>query len=319
MERTRSWQLLPAIIIALCLLQVGCKQENTVDPPEKKPLTSVFNLQAYSRSATSVGLKWNITSDTSRQDYIQILEVQARVRTPENNLLYTLRMPKTRTDTIVVGLDEGKIYTFEIVTVPSQTSTDYKESEPAVIRWAPARRIGPLDVFEIGSTANASGLQFFDGGTLNARVLPIGPGIAQQLIDVLVDTNASGDIILESAHRNPQLQPGVVAKRTRFSTVEGESPDLNTPRAAQPDTTTYIRDNVLIFPSQVQNGKILFAVTNDKNYVRLLVQRDPTTGTLVFGSPPNRSVSILLSYQTIPNVIYVRPQGQEGEPPSLVR
>lgn len=324
MQKRNHWSLLAALVAPLLVLHSACKEENTAEPPGKKPTVQVFDLQAYSKNATSVGLKWNLTADTSRADYKEIIEIQIRVRTtPDNILLYTLRVAKDVKEHVVEGLlDEGKIYTFEVVTVPSVTSTEYKESDPVSIRWAGARPLGPFDVFEIGSPTNASGLQFFDGGTLNGRVLSIGPGLAQQVIDVLVDTNVSGNIILESAHRNPLREPGVPVRTTRFSTLELDASDLNVARSSPPDTTTYIRESVLIFPSQVQAGRILYAVTNDKNYVRILVQRNdaspptPGAGTLLFGSPPNRRVRLLLSYQTIPNNIYARPQGEDVPQPA---
>jgi hypothetical protein len=161
-------------------------------------------------------------------------------------------------------------------------------------------------VYEIRSTLGGSGLQFFDGASGTPRVRSIGASAGfQQVIDALLDTVAGGVIVLESAHLNPFLQGQ--ARRTKFSSIDASFDSLNVGQDAPPPTATYTLDRVTIGSGAVGAGKIFYAVGSDTNYVRILVQRDATSGTLLFNPAPNRRIRAQLSYQGRRGVIYAKP------------
>lgn len=289
------------------------KEENSITYTQR-PLAPPTNLRAYSRDGTSVGLLWTLSADTGKSN--DFLETRIRTYTPEGVLLSTSAVGPLVAETVVGSLDEGKVYTFEFTSVARANSQDYKDSDPVSIQWAAARRYtsegtAPIEIYEIRSTTGNSGLQFFDRITGGPKTRPISvSGGAQQLIDVLVDTSISGDLILESAHRNPLLPSGTQGRRTRFSTTILEANTLNIGSSAPPAENTFIREFVTIGPENINNGRLLYAITSDSNYVRILLQRDDASGTLLFGSLPNRKIRVQLSYQITPRVIYSRPNEQ---------
>lgn len=302
------------LVVAGFGLYTGCNKEENSIVYTQRPLAPPTNLKAYSRDGTSVGLTWTLSADTGKVN--DFLETRIRTITPEGVFLSTTTAGPLAAEAIVGSLDEGKIYTFEFTSVARSGSQDYKDSDPVTIRWAAARRYTtegtvPIEIYEIRSSTGNSGLQFFDRVSGGPKTRPISvSGAAQQLIDVLVDTSISGDLIFESAHRNPLLPSGVQARRTRFSTSILEANSLNIGSSTPPPEDTYIREFVTIGPENINNGRLLYAITSDSNYVRILLQRDDASGTLLFGALPNRRIRVQLSYQITPKVIYARPNDQ---------
>ncbi len=295
----------------------GCNKEENSIIYTQRPLAPPTNLRAYSRDGTSVGLMWAVSADTGKlNDFVQ---TRIRTITPEGVLLSTATVGPLVSEATVGSLDEGKVYTFEFTSIARIGSQDYKDSDPVTIQWAAARRYttegtAPIEIYEIRSSTGNSGLQFFDRVTGGPKTRPISvSGGAQQLIDVLVDTSISGDLVLESAHRNPLLASGAQGRRTRFSTTILEANSLNFGSSSPPAENTFIREFVTVGPENINNGRLLYAITSDSNYVRILLQRDEASGTLLFGSLPNRRIRVQLSYQITPKVIYSRPIGQGAD------
>ncbi len=302
-----------SLVLALGSVELGCTKDENVLIYNKTKLAGVRNLKAYSATATAIGLRWDPSSDTSNADFTH---VQLTIK--DGNSIYGgWLFGKSVRDTLVNGLNEGVVYTFEFVSKASATSQDYEDGTPVSIQWAAAQRLNfevtsPLDtvinLFEIRSTTGGSGLQFFELARRGPVVYsPTVAGNAQNKIDVLLDSlvNTPNSVILESAHRNPYLVG--TARRTRFSTFDTLASTLNVARATPPDPSTYTRDFVIIGPEQLNSGRIYYAVTNDTNYVRILVLRDPTTNSLLGGTSPNRRVAMRLSYQLTPKVLYAKP------------
>lgn len=303
MDKIRSvFSVFILFIGAFAFVNSGC--ETTA--PTRTQLLPISNLQAFSKSGTEVGLIWASTPDIAIAD-----EYRITVTGGPAPLIVTV--PISQTSVVIGNLVEGVVYTFSVIV--HATTGSYTDSWPVSIQWSPARRLttivtSPIDIFEISSDSGArSGLQFYDADSASPRVLPVDTSSGyQDVIDVMLDTTRTaptGTIILVSAHLNPFLQGQ--ARRTRFSTFEMDADSLDVGQTTPPAATTYTQDFVTIDTSTVSSGKIFYAVSHDTNYVRIFVQRQVSSGTLLLGDRPNRRIRVQLSYQGVPGVIFSRP------------
>ncbi len=295
------------------VLFVSCnKEENTIIFSKTK-LAAVTNLRAFSYDGNSVALIWTRSTDSDKSDF---LDVRITVKDGASEYL-TRVVSKAFTDSalIVSNLNEGTVYTFEIVSRAGAGSQSFINSDPVSIRWASARRLNggaAIKVYEIASP-DSTGLQFFDGLGV-ARVFGNIPAF-QGIIDVVVDSTASGIVIMKSGHLN-RLGGGL--RRTKFSTFDTLVSTLNISRVTPPDPSTYTRDSIFIGPQSLTSGKMFYALTNDSNYVRILFERNPnpselTFGSLLFGTQPRRYLSVKLSYQITRGIIYAKPKQRIDE------
>ena len=305
--------LLCLLISAYTIAHVGCKNENTQEPPTKTPLEKVTNLRAYSGSAPgSVGLSWTSSVDVGKVEYTEI-----QITAKDGNTTYaSLTVPKSVTDTLVRGLVEGVIYTFEVVGKAASTTQNLKDSDPATIRWAAARRLtldrgSEIKVYETASASGASGLILYYAATSEPRAVSVArPGPTDSiLIDLYVKTEASGGVSLRSIHlfqNTSGVQP--YSRITRFSSEFRDVESLNDPRPAPPDTSTYQAGNTerLIDPITTSSSRIYYFKANDGNYGRILVKRSPS-GKLIWGTSPNQYLNLEISYQTRAYVPYAKP------------
>ncbi len=292
-----------------CLLFISCnKEENTIIFSKTK-LAVVTNLRAFSYDGNSVALIWTKSTDSEKTDFADV-----RITVKDGASEYLTRIvSKTFSDSalVVSNLNEGTIYTFEIVSRAVSGSQGFVNSDQVTIKWASARRLNggsAIRVFEIASP-DSTGLQFFDG--IGPRVYTTSPS-TRSLMDVVVDSTASGNIIMKSGHLN-RLGGGL--RRTKFSTFDTLVSDLNIGRVVPPAPSTYTRDSIFIGPQSLTSGKVFYALTNDSNYVRILFERnpnflEPTFGSLLFGTQPRRYLSIKLSYQITRGIIYAKPKKQ---------
>ncbi len=293
----------------------GCNKAENSTVYVKTKLAPVTNVRAYSASGAAVVLQWDPSADQSRSQYSFLRLV---VRDENGNVIYPgISVPKERTDTTIVGLNEGNIHTFEFTSIASSDQL-FDNSDPVHIQWASATRfpVNPdssIRIYEYQQTGAAPcGLQF-----LNTDTPPYLPGVfridtagrKQDKIDVFLREvpNSGGLIVIESAHQNPLLAPGVTARRTRFSNLELLAPSLNVARQAPPILSTYTLDRLVMAPTVVQSGKLFYALANDSNFVRIYVKRNDATQSLVGLAPGGvRFVDIQISYQAIRKVIYAK-------------
>lgn len=305
----------PKIVLFLSVvlaIQFGCtKQENSTVYVKTK-LAPVTNVRAFSASGSTVGLQWEPSADRGKNEFGSV----KLVVTDENqNVIYPgIVISKDRSDTTVVGLNEGNVHTFEFTSIPGSDQV-YGESDPVRIQWASASRF-PIDPDSIvvseyrDTVVTLSGLQFFntDAGAYGPRLFRTDDPLARNRIDVFLreDPNSNGTVYLLSSH----LPPVLGVNTTKFSNIEILAPSMNVARATPPASSTYTLDRIVLAPSTVTSGKVFFAVTKDTNYVRIYVKRDPVTGALVGGTRPNRKISLQISYQTKPKVIYAKPRNE---------
>ncbi len=291
-------------------LVAGCSKEENTLVYNKTKLRGVTNLRAFSAGANSVGLLWSATPDTSNGSFTGI-RVTARVGNAEWS---STTLPKNTFETVVIMdfLNEGTIYTFEVVCKAADNSPNYTDSDPVRISWAPARRLNAdiaVKVYEVAAP-DSNGLQLFDG--IGPHVFSSRVPAYQPVLDVVIDSTASGIVIMKSAHLN---RFGGGARRTRFSTFDTLANSFNYARVAPPDPSTYVRDSLFIGPEIITSGRVFYAVTQDGNYARLLLENDSPTpgapGSLLFGQAPNRYLRIRVSYQTSAGIIYAKP-GSSG-------
>jgi hypothetical protein len=287
------------IVLASVLLGaiwLGCnKAEETTNPTSSPTFSAPTNLRAFSASPTSVGLVWNLSASESESSFNNYL---IKVKNPVGATVATLNVAKGTPNTTVGSLTEGVIYTF---VVWSTGAAGVVSADSASVRWSPARRYTqdsvtgpPIQVYELRSTLGASGLQF-NSNNAYARVRSLSVTNPDRfLCDVYVDSVGGGAICL----KNIGLLSGY-PRNTFFSNEPlRDATDLNDPRSAPPDTTSYQLNRVDIPAIVVTQSKILYARSNtDNKYVRILIQRNQATGLLYSGSGSDRYVTIQLSYQ----------------------
>ena len=126
------------LISALASL-VSCTKEENVISYNKTKLSGVSNLRAFSVGANSVGLIWLASPDANKSEYVDT-KITAKVGVAEWS---TRTVPKTLTDSVIVieSLNEGTVYSFELVCKAASSSENFTDSDPVTIQWAPARRL----------------------------------------------------------------------------------------------------------------------------------------------------------------------------------
>lgn len=275
---------------------LGCKSDETTSP-STPTIVAPTNARAYSASANSIGVRWTLStseSDASFNGYV------VRAKNPAGTIAVTANVAKGTAATLVSGLTDGVIYTFVI----RSTATDGSESTDSTsVVWSPARRYenesgqpAPIKVFETSSsTSFASGLIFFSASVVGPKTVSLLDPIDSSAIDVYVKTESNNAVSLNSSHvyrGNRRI--------TRFNLFSLNDSTLSSPQAAPPDTTNYVNSSYLFDSVQVATGKILYFKGNDGNYGRILVERDPSTGRLIWGSSPEQYLSLRISYQSVP-------------------
>lgn len=302
-KKTASVLTLFAAVIAL---GVGCSKEENTLIYNKTKLRGVTNLRAFSAGANSVGLLWSATPDTSNNQF-NAIRVTAKTGTAEWS---SMTLPKNTFESVVIVdfLNEGTVYTFEVVCKAIDNSVNYADSDPVRISWAPARRLNgdiAVKVYEVAAP-DSNGLQLFDG--IGPHVFSSRVPAYQPVLDVVIDSTASGIVIMKSAHLN---RFGGSTRRTKFSTFDTLANTFNYGRIAPPDPSTYVRDSIFIGPEIITSGRVYYVVTQDGNYARLLLEKNSPTpgepGSLLFGQAPDRYLRIRVSYQTSAMIIYAKP------------
>ncbi len=290
-------------LILLAVVAFGaCNKDNSVEP--EQPFVAPTNLRAYSAGATSVGLRWDLSASESDPAFNNYL---IRVKSPGGAVVGSITVSKGNPQGLVTGLTEGVIYTF----VVRSTHTSAGESADSVsVRWSPARRYTvdslngpPIQVYEFNSTSGASGLQF-NSSNAYART---------RSLSVTNPDRVLCDIYLASSPtlslRNVATPPLSYPRNTFFSSVSRDASLLDDPQLAPPDSTTYLLNAVDIPLTTGAQSKVFYGYSaTDNKYVRVLVQRNPATNLLYYGSGSDRYVIIQLSYQNAAGNPYSRGQ-----------
>lgn len=287
---------------------LGCNKDDNSNTPTTQPIVAPTNLRAYSAGPTSVGLLWNLSTSESDASFNNYL---VTVKDPSGTVVGVSSVAKGTPNVTVNSLSEGVIYTF---VVRSTAAAGVVSSDSQSVRWSPARRYttdsangAPIQLYEFRSTLGASGLQFNSNGSYaKVRSLStiINPDPDRFLCDIYVDSINGGAIRL----KNIAL---LGYPRITFFSTEGlrdAADNLNDPRPAPPDTNSYQSNTVDIPSTTVTYSKIAYARSaTDHKYVRILIQRNPSSGLLYYGLGNDRYVVLQLSYQNTAGNWFARP------------
>jgi hypothetical protein len=93
-------------------------------------------------------------------------------------------------------------------------------------------------------------------------------------------------------------------RKSRLSTVIDFVQSLDNPQSSPPDSLTYTGTSIQIPPTLLFTSAIFYFRTEDGNYGRMLLQRNPATGVLIWGFYPYRYLTLQISYQTTPDIPY---------------
>ncbi len=301
------------LLAAVVAVFVSCNKEENTLVYNKAKLAGVQNLRAFSAGANSVAIIWSASPDTNKNEFTDVT-VTAKIG---NSVRASRTFSKTFGNATIVidSLNEGSVYSFEVVSRASANSQNYADSDPVTVLWAPARRLNggsAVRVYEIAAP-DSNGLQFFDVISGAAHVFSSRTPAYQPILDVVIDStaSASGIVIMKSAHLN---RYGGGQRHTRFSTFDTLASDLDVARSAPPDPSSYARDSIFIRAERLTTGKVFYAMTEDSHYARILFERntnsppDPNWGSLLFGTQPRRYLSMKLSYQFSRGIIFAKPK-----------
>lgn len=299
-----------AVVLATVMvggMWLGCNSnDNGTQPTTPTALQPITNLGAYSASATSVGLAWTATPDAGKTDFAGYQIVAKRVSGTDS---VVTSAGTNAVGVVVAGLTNGTIYDFEVTAKAAAGSATLSNSSAVTVRWAPASRYEnesgsppPIQVYETSSDIGfASGLIFFSPSAAGPKTVSL-LSADSSAIDVYVKTETNNAVSLNSSNG---YRPG--RRITRFNLVTRDDSTLNNPQALPVDTTNYSNSGFLFDSVQVSIGKILYFKSNDGNYGRILVERNPATGRLIWGSSPEQYLSLRISYQSVAFNPYAKP------------
>ncbi|MCS7054035.1 MAG: fibronectin type III domain-containing protein [Ignavibacterium sp.] len=288
------------ISFSLLVLMSCSKEEDPVSPQPtpKSKIKAPTNPLAYSLNNTTVVVKWTRSQDENLADFDGYL---VRILTTTGSVVRERTVSKGLDSLAADNLTAGTIYNFQIVAKAQSNSTKYINSDTISIQWSPAWRFDlegtiPIKIYESSSsTGFASGLIFYNPSTQQPKTVSL-LSADSSLIDVYLYTVPnSSNVELRSSHL---FRPS--RKITRFSTVSYDVNTLNDPRNAPPDTTTYTKTEWRIDSVAVSTSKVLYFKGNNGNYGRILLERNPANGTLIWGSSPEQYIQVRISYQSVP-------------------
>lgn len=293
-----------SIVLVVGLVFIWSACQDTTTEPTKTKLQSVTSIKAFSVSNTSVGLKWTKSTDESKTDF---LNYYLKAKNPDGTTTKELTITKGIDSVIVTSLTNGIIYTFEVISKVTTSSTNYIDSDPATIKWSPAWRFnleGTIDikVYETtSSTGFASGLVFYHPTVQGPKTVSL-LSADSSLIDVYVKTETGSNVSLRSSHLYRSNR-----KITRFSNFYRNSETLNNPQDAPPDTASYTLFEFPVDSVATTSSRIYYFKGVNGNYGRILVMRNPTNGTLIWGTSPEQYLKLKLSYQSVAYNPYSKP------------
>jgi hypothetical protein len=312
-----SQLLILAFLLPLMVVLSGCPEDETMMVTPPTDIAGVTYFGAYSASETSIGLVWTPSPDESSSEVLNPAYT-IKVNDGGGTQIQTVTAVKGQTTATITGLTEGTVYTFVISMNIAETAVS---DDSSTVQWSPAKRrdneggtTTPIQVFETASSSFPSGLDVYSSAIDGPQTLTI-TGSSNSLIDLFVYTDmASQDLIIRSAHLSTVIP---TPRTTFFSTEMDDSDGLDFDRGAPPDASTYSTSAVTISGSSsgATTGKIIWGRTQENNYFRLLVMRN--NASLVFGTSPDRFLTVRISYQSVAGVPFAKPIHPEPDDPTF--
>ena len=300
-------RLIGAFVLAVVL---GACKSNT-GPTTDQPLDPPTNPRAFAKDDSSVVLSWTRT----RSDNLSVFGKYRVTAVDDTGAVGATELTPTKADTsiTITGLREGETYTFNIVATVVASATGYTDSPPAVIAWAPARRFvadtsGPIRLYETIGYPDSSGLIVFDS-TLGGprRVSLVNPGRDSLFLDFVVTSLGAPVYVSSADYYNAGW------RQSRFSSVIDYASSLHYARTAPPEASTYTERFIEVPNTLISTSAILYFRTANGNYGRMLLERDPSKGVLIWGPYQFRYLTLQISYQTTPDVPYSERVRQEEQ------
>lgn len=303
-----SWVSLAVGAIILSAALGACK--TNTGPTTDRPLEPPTNPRAYSSDDSTVVLFW--TASNSKD--LSVFDKYRVTATDDTGAVAAMLFTPTESDTTmtVTGLRAGEAYTFSIVSTVVATASGYTESFPSLLEWAPAPRFaydttGRLQLYEAIGYPDSSALIVFDTTIGGPRRLSLRtPGRDSLFLDFVV-TSGGTPMYIGSAD---YYKAGW--RESRFSSVIDFAPSLDYATSAPPDSSTYALAYIAIPNSTTSLSAIVYFRTADGNYGRMLIERDPSKGILIWGAYPYRYLTVQISYQTTPDIPYAERARLEG-------
>jgi hypothetical protein len=303
--KIKSFFAFASFFLAL-LLFVSCEESTTTEPTPT--VTGPDSMKATSIDSATVRLRWKLSPDESKtyfKDYVLYISPGA----------FSPKIISKGTNTIdIKGLTDGTIYTFEL----RARNTEDKESiGSAKIQWSPAFRFTtnindePIRVYETASSFG-SGLQLYDPTNGKPKTLKVASG---EFWNLGLYTK-SGEVSLYSANYIANNNLYNFPKAPTWTTEISEDVFLTNTLdnvfdsqalSARKFSTNYYID--LTEPS-FQNGIVIIVRTKapnatDWNYAKVLIK--PGANGLLQGTPDNRYIECVISYQKKAGVPYAKP------------
>jgi hypothetical protein len=276
------------------------------------------NLGASSKSATSVGLRWDAVTGATGYHVSYVGAGAGGTGSVETS----------SSEVVIDGLTPGTIHTFTVTAINGAL-----RSEPVSIAWAPADRFArqadttkSIRMYEEASTEpSAIAIDPSLGGPIGVSLNPTRPGKGQLAMYVYPRTGSDADSIV--------VGPLYAITEYRI----GAGGDL-----AKVDTSTYISSstyNVESLDAWYMSGSLAgvilpwgnvaaYTFTNlntggqgfvvrtgtpgSYHYARVLIRS--VNGSILQGIYPNRFVEVEISYQSVPNVPYAKRAARPGVP-----
>jgi len=288
------------LFIAVMFAITACDDTNNPVNPTDKPVAPK-NLQATSKSNTSVLLRWTPSTSESNSNFDKYVLTVSGGSYP----IQPFNINKGVSSVGVTNLIEGTIYTFSIVAKFTDGTTS---EDTAKVQWSPATRFtrnqndAPIWIYETASDYG-SGLVIFD---------PVGDGPKSAKVsnggvwNLGLDTR-DGNLILASAgliDYNYNIQPGVTEIANDIYTADSlddvfDSQALDSKGFAERSIDlTKFSSSIVIVVRFKQAGK------SDYNYAKVLVKNN--SGTFLQDESPNRYVEFEISYQKVTGVPYAK-------------
>ncbi len=241
-------------------------------------------LSAVSQTGSSVTLHWQPGIGADDPTFLGYIVV---VGGAEDSV------PKTQLGYLAESLPSGSSF----FTVHSYQS-DGPRSDPASISWAPAER------FEINSIVT----EYFNQAPTRLSAFSVGSETRDPMAMpvTLSDTNviAGMDILLHGSNGVVEFPLAlwgahlfqVGLRQTKFSTVSDSAANLDFPRSAFPDASTFVNDSVVVQHNRIHYVLIRSDTPGEFLYGRIHVTITPGR---VF---PNREIIINVSLQRVPGL-----------------
>lgn len=317
----KSICLLATIAVVSSALFIGCEDSGTDTPVAFVPAPPSSPM-ALSLTETSIRLKWTASPSETNSAFVGY-----RITATSGAQTFNpINVPKGQTIVDIVGLDEGKKYTFTI-----QAYTADTVSSAISIEWAGARRFRNIRAFETAS-ANGSGIRLSDGANLT-----IANGTQW---DLCLDTRPVGGQD-DWAFGSPQAstytddqgrfirgaQAGQLAKATVL--FSDSTAQAVTPYTVVADSLEAVFESaalgsgkkvyqIMVEKLQIANRSLICYVrTQEGNFAKVLLKA--VGGSILQGTAPNRYVEVDYSYQTAVNVPYALVTGAVPSAPPIIK